>query len=464
MSFLLYKNPAKRTTQSKMLGRAIRNSVRGNNKKLRVLCLPGSTCWDVAYFSAFEEVAEITCLEEDAVVFSKIKQKIRGNKKALALNKTTTEFFMSAQNGSFDIIYLDYFASFHTMIKVDIKLIFKRRILATGGKLIVSFLGAREPGYGSIENKMFYLDFCELFKRQAPHIDNAEMIRCCAFNAHLFNIKNEYKIKLSRPSWRKYKTEKAYMYMVATGYNGDGRRDRTISKDLWFRTGSYAEIKETTVKSTVPTTGLRPFAQEERLEHYKKLILDFYELRGYSPHKKDIAKENIIGFTGIVRSVGLCPRKNSTREEVKEEVLRIYKKHNMLSWTLLNRAKIAGRLDHFGYAQTIRQCGLEVGRKGKIYLNKKRIIQFRILSNYIAHLDSGLHRTKFRHYSWIRHRSLTTRLAAKNRFNVERSWLESLPQKETVYRDVITLDLEEIFNASKGTLRFKPLACTVPVQ
>ena len=410
-------NLDKRKVQADVLGQAIANT-RRYRKEQTILCLPGEHCWDIHYLKSLKGVKKIVGLEESDVLFNKIKDKFKGHDGIEILNKKTSEFLYNTDL-QFDLIYLDYFSNFNSVVRLDTEIIFARKLLKEKGKLIINFYGAREGIADQYKNKMVYEAICSKFSI-SPKNENEAVERCRWFNAHIMLMKPQYRVKTSVPVWNRYKSESAYMYtayFTVNGYLAPGGKKTTGAEKLnlsqWFLMDGQKQIKTIsgTSKRSLMFTLSRIGMTNVKEEFYKNKILKFYNENLYTPSAVEMLgrKGSVANWLKLVRSAGLCPRNYSTEQDLVGELKRIHQRDGTVTTSALKKAKIFRKL---GWAkQFARLCsrnGLnfqyEISEKQKEVRRLEKIIT---IDRYLEYLENKGSKTKFDQYSFIRKNKIT---------------------------------------------------------
>lgn len=417
--------------QSFVLGRATRNLSR-YVKDQNILCFPGIEAWDFEFFKHQKYVKSITGLEDNTEIFNKVKKQYLKESNINLLNIKSSEF-LATTDQNFDVIYLDYFSNLNNVVRFDVETILERKILNKYGKLIINLYGARESITDQYMNRKIYLDQCLAYNRRPR--EDTELDRTRAFNSLIMKCRKIYGVNFCCPSWAKYRSNNAYMYtawLSCNGYRSSSTRGRDTGAvravpQFWFMEDRYAKIKEfkTNSMAGVGVSLARRGLKNSIRNHYKALLQKFYKEHGYTPSCLELTgkKGRVPGWTGLIREVGLCPRVYAKEEDLVDEMLRIEKRDGFVTSAALKNAKIFRKL---GWAAEFRRLCEKHKIKFHLVLqkqNKKENLEKRIfnIKEYINDLDSKIHRTNSKKYSFARkHGVISYEKASKFLFATQR--------------------------------------------
>lgn len=419
-------NPSKRKLHVKMLHQVIwrlENQV-FPNRKLNVLCMPGISGWDIEFFKRREHVGKIVAVEENEEVYLALKERYPD----LEIHNTQTSEYLRHTNLKFDIIFLDYFATFSSVVKFDVATVYKRKLINDSGYLLINIYGARDPVHEFYNNVDLANEILEYHNLPLVAIDDSERIRCLAFNSLIFSLCREHGYGFGCPGWRKYKSNSAYMYTACMTFKGEvsyrqiKRLRAHTPRNDWF---VQFKIPETTSVIAMPMDGML----DSMFERKKAMVVSFYKKNNRIPFTSEIVqlRRGIKSYPELVRSIGLCPIKNQNREDILGEVDRIIKREGKVNWELLNHAHIS----KFTASKAFGNCKnfyTELSKKGVVIdyhttLKQKKEekcnLIFQDIQNGVA-LSKACDKHKLSHslyYDWVK----KNKLPGYSRFKRKRS-------------------------------------------
>lgn len=407
-------NPEKRSLQLHILGRSLRNRRRNVKSDINVICLPGQTAWDVHYFLGHDSIKNIVAIERISERAQNLREKFKDEPRVTVFEGWTTEF-LEKTDMRFEIAYLDYYSTFSSLIRTDIDLLFRRRIVPPGGKIIVGFYAERGPTFEHIRQ---YLDCEDLFKMAGVEPPLKEdmsraLLLTRAFNGFIARYrwvspgnvlprsKDQSFVGTMAPSWYAYNGTPGNMLVADLSIRsyGSERKWYDLNRECWLRTGRYEEPKRRTIKSLsgVWSRDLGPRGEKE--SYWRARIEKFYEEHHYTPSVRDLGCTcpPVKRWTGLIRSTGLCPRQGATIEEIKGEISRVHEREGYADSKLLRTAKVLRKLQDQGYklSKILKEMGIPNRPPGP---TKKAII----LQEWISHLKKEEPKCEFRHYSYVR--------------------------------------------------------------
>lgn len=177
-------NPSKRMVQSAVLGRILRNARRSSDT-FRALCLPGESGWDVEYLRRYG--AKVVALERNSAVADSLRNRYFGPGVDVIEGHSSSYFLRDPD--PFDLIYLDYYTNFSSVLRADVKMIFRRGWLKLNGKLVVSFYASRENPADSAEQLMHYEDLCAWMGEEPESNPSRMRLRQLAYHGLIANIR-----------------------------------------------------------------------------------------------------------------------------------------------------------------------------------------------------------------------------------------------------------------------------------
>lgn len=417
---LSFENLSKRSLQRRVLGRILRNaSQRHGGREYRVLCLPGATCWDVDFFLAFPVVTSIVALDRDPDVAAVIRARYKGNERVDVVECTSTEYFQTAQ-APFSLIYLDYFSNFNHAVEWDLRLVFRRRLLEEKGKYVINILGAREVESDQARHMALFENLDDRHPCGERWDDlSPERRRCIAYNALVAGYRytpirptvqqghpDRLYAMTTAPAWHKYKTASAYMYTAHFTLNSYSRKRGggaiELAMDCWFARGKH-EPREVIATHLAALTKSKAGHDRSYDDYYKAAIRSFYDKHHYSPTPKDIGKQYVHGWRGLVRAAGLCPRVGATRDEIVAEVERIGAREGFVTWELLQKAKISRRPLFASGRKSAKDLCDSLGIPCDVRAEPQRE-SFRLkgerIKEWVRFLETGQPKSKHPWYSW----------------------------------------------------------------
>ena len=429
-------NLAKRVQQRKVLGRILRASraQRPLGTPFRVLCLPGAACWDTDFFLGFDFVTEAVALERDSEVAAVLRARYADPESRVVVVEASVGAFLVEETVPFDLVYLDYFSNFNFGVEADLKLIFRRRLLNPGGKCVVNFLAARESEQVQLRNRLLYEDLSARIGGEPWAELDPSRQRRAAFNALISSLRHAHAheppegdveggsqvrrrgrrtyARCTAPQWSSYPTVSASMLTASFTCNGYARRAGSYVEvnalDRWLARTPVEEHRPRSLNGVTRMKGMATAA-----EWWRARIKAFYEKNHYTPACHEIHKRSVNGWNDHVRAVGLCPRKNATREEICQELLRIAAREGHVTWTLARKAKLTGRalfsLPPDKPRKTLEILCKEIGAPYEVRSIGMQNFHLRCMARlqaWIEWLESGRRGYLSPHYRWASDRGL----------------------------------------------------------
>jgi hypothetical protein len=419
-------NPSKRRCQRRILTRIMANFRLRFEHPLTVMCLPGRSNWDVDFFLTHPEVGRIIAVERDPEVAAFLREKNEGNSKVEVFEGSTTGF-LGTFDGQLDICYLDYFSNFCHSVELDIRILFRRRLMNLRGKVIVAFLGSREIEGDQIQHRMHFEDLDHFIPSGESWEDiTTDRRRCIAFNALVARFRivpvqirkqgdaERFYVSTGAPVWRKYPTLSGdRMFVGWFAVNAYPTRATIhalhMAPDGWFVRGNGAVKFEHSPKLYGVCLTEGPNLSRD---FYKFKILEFYEKNHYTPTVKEIGVAAVKNWTRLVRQTSLCPRCGASLDDVQGEVQRIFDRDGVVTWSALHIARLTRRKvmgtqsnQHF-YKHLIEEMGLSHSIETEVAQQKERR-RVSILKEFVEHLEAGKPKTQFRVYSWVNKHGFT---------------------------------------------------------
>lgn len=328
-------NPSKRMSQRRFLSPMARNLMRYTNE-LTILCLPGIKGWDISYLLSLHKkgkinIKKIIGIERNLDVYTVLTNKFKNQIECgvIEINNVSTTEYINSTNENFDIIYLDYFSNWNSLLKLDIELIIKRKLIKSGGKLAITFYGSRESTHDSIRNDMDFNESTKIvYTEKFDLSEDQDSRRCQWVNSFYINMMEKYGVSLIKPSFSKYKTISCNMintWVSIKSYDNPKRVYRNkiqVSPERWFNIN--IEKMETVFANNLYQEDI---GNEEYKKHIKARIVKFHQENDRTPTYEEAGspqfKQNgitIITWADFLRSMGLCPPSKSKIDDIIKEL------------------------------------------------------------------------------------------------------------------------------------------------
>jgi hypothetical protein len=363
---LMEVNPTKRSIQLKIL-RDIFWNRRDVNLRTAV-CLPGQSGWDIEYLLKVGEghprvsdLERIIGIEKEPSIAEQLRKRYRDVPQVEIFQGTVGEFFYDA-NVAADLIYLDYCSALTLGRIQEIELMFRNKVLAERGRLIVAFSNAHEPVSAQLAQRRLFEDMDRHWKSGESWASmDPDRRRCVAFNALLarqrvwsstgnrgHNHINQYAGTVPINRWYRYPsvggsmlTGACMMWKYGTSVNVKAtnlkdQRDRWLARDHW-RIQDVKKPKTIGPLTTSEKGSGKTLAKRLAL----KKIVDFYREHGHPPARHRVGVKDItrLEWNALLRELGLCPNREATLDDIKRELRRIHERVGRVRREHLRAAK-----------------------------------------------------------------------------------------------------------------------------